>query len=140
VTLKVFQGSKKASADALRHTHKVLWVKNNKKRTSIDNMGKIWQILDMKRKVSKISLLPPDLGKIETVAVLRKEAKARQALAELKGFAPIIPNQNILINAISLQEAQESSAIENIITTDDELYKNLTIKSSSINSDRKSVV
>jgi Fic family protein len=94
----------------------------------------------MKTSLSKLPLLPPDPAKIETMAVLRKEAKARQALAELKGFAPIIPNQNILINAISLQEAQESSAIENIITTDDELYKYLTIKSSYINSSAKEVM
>jgi Fic family protein len=39
----------------------------------------------------------------------------------------VIPNRNILINAIALQEAKESSAIENIITTQDELYKDLTI-------------
>ena len=49
--------------------------------------------------------------------------KAHQALAELKGVGGIIPNQNILINSLSLQEAKESSAIESIITTHDELYK-----------------
>ena len=61
-----------------------------------------------------------DTEKVETRAVLRKEAQARQTLAELKGFGPVIPNQNILINAIVLQEARESSAIENIITTQKE--------------------
>jgi len=75
-------------------------------------------------------LLPElDLTKIETVAVLRKEARARQALAELKGFAPVIPNQSILINAIVLKEAKESSAIENIVTTHDELYESMTVHS-----------
>jgi len=73
-------------------------------------------------------LLPIDTEKIETRAVLRKEAQTRQILAELKGFAPVIPNQNILVSAIVLQEAQESSAIENIVTTQDELYKNLTMQ------------
>ena len=48
---------------------------------------------------------------------------ANKHLAELKGFAGKIPNQNILINAIGLQEAKDSSAIENIITTHDELYR-----------------
>jgi len=76
----------------------------------------------------KISPLSIDPEKIETRAVLRKEAQARQALAELKGFAPVIPNQNILINAIVLKEAKESSAIENIITTHDELYESMTIQ------------
>lgn len=64
--------------------------------------------------------LPIDL---ETKTVLKKLAKAHQALAELKGIAGIIPNQSILIDTLSLQEAKDSSAIENIITTHDELYK-----------------
>jgi Fic family protein len=94
----------------------------------------------MKRFSTQVRLLPPDIEKIETIAVLRKEAKARQALAELKGFAPVIPNQNILISAISLQEAKESSAIENIVTTQDELYKNLTINSANRDSSTKEVI
>lgn len=61
---------------------------------------------------------------LETKVILKKVAKARASLAELKGVASIIPNQNILINTLSLQEAKDSSAIENIITTHDELYKN----------------
>jgi Fic family protein len=89
---------------------------------------------------TNVPLLPPDTGKIETLPVLRKEAEARQTLAELKGFAPAIPNQNILINAISLQEARESSAIENIVTTQDELYKNLTIKPANMDSSAKEVI
>jgi Fic family protein len=94
----------------------------------------------MREIATNVPLLPPDLGKIETVSVLRKEARARQALAELKGFAPVIPNQNILINAISLREARESSAIENIVTTQDELYKNLTVKPASVDSSAKEVI
>jgi Fic family protein len=94
----------------------------------------------MKQMIGQLELLPPDREKIETVAVLRKEAAARQALAELKGFSPVIPNQNILINAIVLQEAKESSAIENIITTQDELYKGLTLTSSAMDSAAKEVI
>lgn len=60
---------------------------------------------------------------IETVAILKKTKEARAALAELKGVAVSMPNQNILINTLSLQEAKDSSAIENIITTNDELYQ-----------------
>jgi len=60
---------------------------------------------------------------LESKAVLKKCALAHKHLAELKGFAEKIPNQNILINAIGLQEAKDSSAIENIITTHDELYR-----------------
>jgi len=51
------------------------------------------------------------------------EARARAAVSELKGFANIIPNQAILINAIVLREAKDSSEIENIVTTHDELYR-----------------
>ena len=60
---------------------------------------------------------------LETKKVLKALPAARAALAELKGFALTIPNQNILINTLGLQEAKDSSAIENIITTHDDLYK-----------------
>lgn len=60
---------------------------------------------------------------IETTAVLKKLARAHQALAELKGVVASIPNQSILISTLSLQEAKDSSAIENIITTHDDLYR-----------------
>ncbi len=64
--------------------------------------------------------LDPD---VETKKVLKALPSAHAALAELKGIASTIPNQNILINTLGLQEAKDSSAIENIITTHDELYK-----------------
>lgn len=59
----------------------------------------------------------------ETKDVLKQLARAHQALAELKGIATTIPNENILLETLALQEAKDSSAIENIITTDDELFK-----------------
>jgi Fic family protein len=94
----------------------------------------------MKDIESQVPLLPLDVELIETKAVLRKEASARQALAELSGFAYTIPNQGILINAIALQEAKESSAIENIVTTQDELYKTLAIKSPTVDPSAKEVI
>ncbi|MDA3909885.1 MAG: Fic family protein [Bacteroidales bacterium] len=60
---------------------------------------------------------------VETKKVLKKLASAHAALAELKGIASNIPNQSILINTLGMQEAKDSSAIENIITTHDDLYK-----------------
>jgi Fic family protein len=60
---------------------------------------------------------------IETKKVLKNLTSAHAALAELKGIASKIPNQNILINTLGLQEAKDSSAIENIITSHDDLYK-----------------
>ncbi len=60
---------------------------------------------------------------IESKAVLKSLPAAHAALAELKGIATTIPNQNILINTLGSQEAKDSSAIENIITTHDDLFK-----------------
>ena len=60
---------------------------------------------------------------IESKVVLKALPKAHSALAELKGVASSIPDESILINTLGLQEAKDSSAIENIITTHDDLYK-----------------
>lgn len=77
----------------------------------------------MKNNVSwKLSELPI-MTDLETKKVLKSLPLAHAALAELKGIASTIPNQNILINTLGLQEAKDSSAIENIITTHDDLYK-----------------
>lgn len=66
--------------------------------------------------------LPPPID-FETVTVLKALAKANRALAELKGRAATIPNQGILIDSLTLQEAKASSEIENIVTTQDELFQ-----------------
>lgn len=66
--------------------------------------------------------LPPP-SSIETREVLRRCIAASRALSELKGAGQVIPNQAILINAIPLQEAKASSEIENIVTTQDALYR-----------------
>lgn len=66
--------------------------------------------------------LPPP-GELETKAVLKMAAIAHRYLAELKGRAAAIPNQGILIDTLSLQEAKASSEIENIVTTQDELFQ-----------------
>jgi len=67
-------------------------------------------------------MLPPSHD-LESVPVLRQCITAARALAELKGAGDLIPNQSILINAIPLQEAKLSSEIENIVTTQDELFR-----------------
>lgn len=64
--------------------------------------------------------LPYDL---ETKAVLKQLNKANKMLAELKGLATTIPNEQILISSLTLQEAKESSEVENIVTTQDDLYR-----------------
>ena len=70
----------------------------------------------------KLPMLPPNID-LETKAVLKQLARANRALAELKGYADTIPNKRILINAVMINEAKDSSAIENIIATHDDLYK-----------------
>ena len=71
-----------------------------------------WELMELPLKID-----------LETRQILKRLPSAHAALAELKGIASTIPNQNILINTLGLQEAKDSSAIENIITTHDELYK-----------------
>jgi Fic family protein len=70
-----------------------------------------------------LPLLPPDPKVWETIEVYKKLAEARAALAELKGRLPIIPNPLMLINTLVLQEAKDSSTIENIVTSNDNLFK-----------------
>lgn len=70
----------------------------------------------------KIPLLPLPYD-LETKTVLRQANKANRKLAELKGVAQTIPNERILISSLTLQEAKDSSAVENIVTTQDDLYR-----------------
>jgi Fic family protein len=67
--------------------------------------------------------LPLEGADFETKKILKALPSAHAVLAELKGIAATIPNQSILINTLGIQEAKDSSAIENIITTHDELFK-----------------
>jgi Fic family protein len=69
-----------------------------------------------------LPVLPPP-GVVETVPVLKALSAASRALADLKGQARTIPNPGILIDTLSLQEARVSSEIENIVTTQDELFQ-----------------
>ena len=69
-----------------------------------------------------LPLLPPK-AEIENLAILKKTILASRALSELKGAITNLPNPALFIDTIQLQEAQASSAIENIVTTHDELFK-----------------
>lgn len=73
-----------------------------------------------------MKLLPFNNYDLKTPRILEALNEASRSLAELKGFANSIPNQHILINAITINEAKDSSAIENIVTTHDSIYKVLT--------------
>ena len=74
-----------------------------------------------------LPLLPPKT-EIETKAVLKKLVDASQFLAELKGYVELLPNKAIIINSIILQEAKDSSEIENIVTTHDQLFRAMVAK------------
>lgn len=65
----------------------------------------------------------PYIDDLETKTVLKKLALVNRALAELKGLAQTMPQQDILINTLAIQEAKDSSEVENIVTTHDEIYK-----------------
>lgn len=86
-----------------------------------------------------LPLLPPQVD-IDTKAVLKKAIAANRALAELKGASRLLPNQNILINTLALEEARDSSAIENIVTTCDKLFRALAIDPRKIDSTTKEVL
>ena len=69
-----------------------------------------------------IPLLPLGFD-LETKEILKQVNRSNKKLAELKGVAKTIPNERILISCLTLQEAKDSSAIENIVTTQDDLYQ-----------------
>jgi len=64
-----------------------------------------------------------DPTRFETPTILKRLVAAHRALAEFKGVAASMPNQNILLSTLGLQEAKDSSEIENIVTTHDELFR-----------------
>jgi len=71
---------------------------------------------------NNLKLLPPELNPDQS-QILKQLIYSHKALAELKGFSETVPNKNILINSVIINEAKDSSEIENIITTHDELFK-----------------
>lgn len=86
------------------------------------------------------TMLPLNID-LETKSVLRMVNAANKKLAELKGLEQLIPNEEILIQTLTLQEARESSSIENIVTTQDELYRaDLDLKGSAVSASTKEVM
>lgn len=86
--------------------------------------------------------LPPPLPpavELETIPVLKALAEANRHLAELKGRAATIPNQGILIDTLSLQEAKASTEVENIVTTQDDLFQVDILGESNVNPAAKEV-
>jgi Fic family protein len=79
-----------------------------------------------------LPLLPINQELYRKPEILEQLGEAKAALGRLQGRSIVIPNQGLLINTISLQEAKASSAIENIFTTDDELYKAYSEKNNEV--------
>lgn len=86
-----------------------------------------------------LPLLPPNAD-IETKEILRKTISAGRALAQLNGTLLNLPNPTLFLDTIYLQEAKASSEVENIITTNDELYKSLVADRKVENSATKEVL
>ncbi|MDY6830590.1 MAG: Fic/DOC family N-terminal domain-containing protein [Thermodesulfobacteriota bacterium] len=77
---------------------------------------------DPRKPYNNLPLLPPKVD-LETKKVLKHLVAANQCLAELKGYAELLSDKSIIINSIVLQEAKDSSEIENIVTTHDQLFQ-----------------
>lgn len=84
-------------------------------------------MFDPKRAYDDLPLLPPKV-EIETRAILKRWGLARTALAELRQAGHTIPNSDVLIQAIPLLEAKDSSEIENIVTTNDALFREASLE------------
>ncbi len=82
----------------------------------------MFRSFDPDRPFNDLPALPPQ-SDLETKSVLKVCVRARATLAALKEAAALIPNQDVLINSIPLREAKDSSAIENIVTTNDKLFR-----------------
>jgi len=95
---------------------------------------------DRTKPYNTLPLLPPPDEKILTVEILSALNKANKALAELKGLAKKLPNQSMLVNTIALRESKASTAIENIFTTDDKLYKALSGNDTKLDANAKEVL
>jgi Fic family protein len=86
-----------------------------------------------------LPLLPLDAD-IETKPVLRHAISANRELARLKGYCSLLPNETLLLNTIVLKEARASSEIENIVTTQDELYRALAADDRQMTPETKEVL
>jgi len=103
-------------------------------------MSNLTEPFDRNRPYNNLPILPPDDEIVESREVLKALIKANKALAELKGIAKKLPNQSMLVNTIILREAKASTEIENIFTTDDELYQSFTISESEHKNNTKEVL
>lgn len=99
----------------------------SQKFDSSDTSSPIWRA---KSPYDALLRLPPRLD-VETKVVLRQCITARAAVAALHQAAKLIPNAGMLINTLPVLEAQASSAIENVVTTADKLFRLMSVDSAT---------
>ncbi len=89
---------------------------------------------------NSLASLPPKLAVLDSKKILKKAISASRAIAELKGIGQTIPNQAMLVNTLVLQEAKASSEIENIVTTNDALFRAIAANSMTVDLATKEVL
>ncbi|MFA7056444.1 MAG: Fic/DOC family N-terminal domain-containing protein [Candidatus Cloacimonadales bacterium] len=107
----------------------------------------VWQVeritmnnkFDPKKPHNDLDLLPPKIN-FESPKLFKQLIKTHKVLAELKGYSEKLPNKKIILNSIILQEAKDSSEVENIVTTHDKLYKALSVNDINIDAQTKEVL
>ncbi len=99
-------------------------------------------MFDRQKPYNDLPVLPPKIDINNNLNILKKLVTASRALATTNGNLNRLPNPLMLINTLSLQEAKTSTEIENIFTTEDELYKAIsdTKKSENFNPAIKEVL
>jgi Fic family protein len=95
---------------------------------------------DRNKPYNQLPLLPPPEGKIMDMEIMAMLANARGALGKLDGIVRTLPNPEMLVNTITLREAKDSSEIENIFTSHDELYQALAIETTEMSASAREVL
>ena len=103
-------------------------------------MSKITEPYDRNKPYNHLPLLPPPAEKIMDMEIMTKLANARGALGKLDGIVRTLPNPEMLVNTITLREAKDSSEIENIFTSHDELYQALAIETTEMSASAREVL
>jgi Fic family protein len=95
---------------------------------------------DRKNPYNQLPLLPPLEEKIMDLEIMTKLANARGALGKLDGIVRTLPNPEMLVNTITLREAKDSSEIENIFTSHDELYQAMAVETTEMSANAREVL
>lgn len=90
---------------------------------------------DSRRPYDELPSLPPELAFLRSESTIQQLIDAHRALAELKGSCRSLPNPDLLLNSVILHESKDSSEIENIVTTQDELFRAAAVNQKDIASD-----